>query len=1062
MKRSKHSISLLGLTLTLILVTLTGLSAAGQRGLASAARLFGVIHPNEILDNTILNQIDVLVPSGWYIQPDGAIGGAHAKGINPNDWGYQVVPLVTNVSPFGDITSLGDAGRNAQIAAALAAQVRDAGFEGALLDLDFAEGGSAGFTDIVAQVAAAFDEAGFPLGVVIHIDRFGDYDLAALNAADLIFLQGLRPSDEPDDILDAIDPRKAGLMIDTRSIDASDAGDIPVGYRQALAPFAGITAPESIPPGEPFTLEIADAPAFDASTASYTYPGPEGGEHTVYIAGAGSLAAMLEQAGAYGFAAALIDGLFHEDPTPGLVDVLAAYRAGAPVGEVPLPALYWYLAASPDFAAPLLAEPYTGAPLTARIDAPGAYYAAVGVQHGAGLLPLATATITVAEPPTATPDPRQLTAAALETARVATSAALTATADTWTDTPTPSLTPTPTLAPTETLLPTEPPTATATFTPLPTDTPPSTATPTGTPTPLPSPTLTPTPTVSFTPSPTILPATSERLPDPKPSLTPVPDALARIMGDQNLNLRAGPGTEYPVVGFVEPGDIVPVKGRTLAPDPNERPWLLIEVDGIPAWIASWLVELDTDINALGIVPAPSFEDLTLTPPFAAPLETSTPIVVEDAAAQPGAAAGLTRTPLPLPAGAVVAIVRTEGGRLNVRSGPSQYFDQIGYLGSGDAVEILARTESGPWYKINFQGAEEAWIAGWLTDVQGDIAGVPLIAQEDAPELPPDVVVPESAPVFSGGTASGGFELGGHVANFGAVGHMKTAGMTWAKVQVRYNLGDGPGNAAGPIGEAHGSGLKILLGIVGDPNQIAAAGLDSYIQQFAAYLGGVASLGPDAIEVWNEMNLDREWPTGQIDPAAYTRMLAAAYNAIKGANPGVMVISGAPSPTGAEGAFGTDRAWNDDRYYAGMAAAGAVNYMDCIGAHYNEGIVPPSWSSGDPRDNYPTRFLPGMIQRASAPFGGARPVCFTELGYLSPEGYGQLSSGFAWAQQVTVAQQAAWLAEAAVIASRSHVRLMIVWNVNFTNFGVDPMAGYAIVRPGGGCPACITLGQAMGQ
>ena len=35
----------------------------------------------------------------------------------------------------------------------------------------------------------------------------------------------------------------------------------------------------------------------------------------------------------------------------------------------------------------------------------------------------------------------------------------------------------------------------------------------------------------------------------------------------------------------------------------------------------------------------------------------------------------------------------------------------------------------------------------------------------------------------------------------------------------------------------------------------------------------------------------------------------------------------------------------------MASAGAGQYADCIGVHYNEGIVSPRQSSGDPRDSY---------------------------------------------------------------------------------------------------------------
>ena len=49
------------------------------------------------------------------------------------------------------------------------------------------------------------------------------------------------------------------------------------------------------------------------------------------------------------------------------------------------------------------------------------------------------------------------------------------------------------------------------------------------------------------------------------------------------------------------------------------------------------------------------------------------------------------------------------------------------------------------------------------------------------------------------------------------------------------------------------------------------------------IGIAAALGADAIEVWNEPNLDREWPTGQISGAGYVRLLQASHAAIKGAN-----------------------------------------------------------------------------------------------------------------------------------------------------------------------------------
>jgi LysM repeat protein len=309
------------------------------------------------------------------------------------------------------------------------------------------------------------------------------------------------------------------------------------------------------------------------------------------------------------------------------------------------------------------------------------------------------------------------------------------------------------------------------------------------------------------------------------------------------------------------------------------------------------------------------------------------------------------------------------------------------------------------------------------------------------------------------TPTGSFELGGHVDSFAYPDLMREAGMTWVKRQLPFNLGDDPSKAAGAINQAHSQGFRILLGVVGNPAELAAT--PDYMDQYAAFLAGVAALSPDAIEVWNEQNLDREWPRGQIDPTSYTQMLAKAYTAIKGANPSVMVISGAPAPTGAEGAFGTDRVWNDDRYVRGMAQAGAANYMDCIGVHYNEGIVGPDQTSGDPRDDYYTRYFYGMVNTYWNAFGGARPLCFTELGYVSPEGYSPLPAGFEWGQGNTVAEQAQWLARAAELAKASgKVRLMIIWNVDFTNYDADPQAGYAIVRPGGTCPACPALGAVM--
>jgi len=104
----------------------------------------------------------------------------------------------------------------------------------------------------------------------------------------------------------------------------------------------------------------------------------------------------------------------------------------------------------------------------------------------------------------------------------------------------------------------------------------------------------------------------------------------------------------------------------------------------------------------------------------------------------------------------------------------------------------------------------------------------------------------------------------------------------------------------------------------------------------------------------------------------------------------------------------------------------------------------------------------MVNTYYNAFGGARKLCFTEMGYLTPEGYGGLPGGFAWAKNTTVGQQAQWLAEAASLSANSgKVRLIIVFNVDFDYWGDDPQAGYAIIRPGNSCPACETLHGVLG-
>jgi hypothetical protein len=399
---------------------------------------------------------------------------------------------------------------------------------------------------------------------------------------------------------------------------------------------------------------------------------------------------------------------------------------------------------------------------------------------------------------------------------------------------------------------------------------------------------------------------------------------------------------------------------------------------------------------------------------------------------------------------------------NVRKGPGLAYGIVGGVQTGETVSLTGRNDDRSWYQIQMSDGADGWIFAQLLTLNSNLdAGSLAVIEVEPPVVassgdggggagaPPPVIAP------AGG---GSFELGGQTHTLANPTMMQMAGMNWVKFQHKWGPGDSADAVAGRIQQAHGNGFKVLLSIPGANAYPSSIDFSSYVE----FLRGVAALGPDAIEVWNEENIDFEWPAGQIDPASYVNnMLAPAYNAIKSANPSVMVIMGAPAPTGFDN--GTN-AWSDQRYMAGVAAAGGANYMDCIGVHHNAGATSPNSASGHPAGNnhYSWYFGPTLNMYYNA-FGGSRPVCFTELGYLSGQDFGGVPSRFSWASNTTVAQHAQWLAEAASLSANSgRVRMMIVFNVDFTHWGDDPQAGFAMLRPDGSCPSCGLLGQVMGR
>lgn len=112
-------------------------------------------------------------------------------------------------------------------------------------------------------------------------------------------------------------------------------------------------------------------------------------------------------------------------------------------------------------------------------------------------------------------------------------------------------------------------------------------------------------------------------PTPATDLRPTP--FAEVQSD-TLNVRLGPGTDYPIVGQLLVGNQVAVLGRNEAGD-----WLVVccVADGKPGWVAARLVRTEADVATLPVGLAPTLAP-TATPmpaPTLAPSATPTPETV---------------------------------------------------------------------------------------------------------------------------------------------------------------------------------------------------------------------------------------------------------------------------------------------------------------------------------------------------------------------------------------------------------------------------------------------------
>jgi hypothetical protein len=215
---------------------------------------------------------------------------------------------------------------------------------------------------------------------------------------------------------------------------------------------------------------------------------------------------------------------------------------------------------------------------------------------------------------------------------------------------------------------------------------------------------------------------------------------------------------------------------------------------------------------------------------------------------------------------------------------------------------------------------------------------------------------------------------------------------------------------------------------------------------------------DAIEIWNEPNLQREWQgTLPFNGAGYMRLFAPAYQAVRAYSPTIPIITAGLAPTG-----NSPFSVNDRDFLQQMYSAGLGQYQDVyIGVHPYGWANPPDSRCCGTRgwdDDPHFFFLDNMdAYRDVMNRGGHQAVqmWITEIGYASWDGF-PLDPPDPWMGFTNRWQQGGYTIRMLEIAQqRGDTGVTFLWNLNFAVLsglitGRDERAAYSLIVPGSSC------------
>lgn len=317
-----------------------------------------------------------------------------------------------------------------------------------------------------------------------------------------------------------------------------------------------------------------------------------------------------------------------------------------------------------------------------------------------------------------------------------------------------------------------------------------------------------------------------------------------------------------------------------------------------------------------------------------------------------------------------------------------------------------------------------------------------------------------------------------------LGLLRAAGFTWQKTLFRWEeiepqRGQFNWTESDRVVRASAAaGVKIIARLDFQPDWARADGAhngppDNY-DDFGRFVSALANryrtgsdIGPlQAIEVWNEPNLNREWgmqPINQQQAGDYVRLLQVAYEAAKAAEPSLIVVSAGLSPTG----WSDDTARPDDLYLQWMYDAGAKAYFDVLGAHGpgfkappdispEEASMSPVWGG---HRSFTFRRVEDLRKIMVSNGDAAKQIWLLEFGWTTDE----VNPAYAW-HRVTPDQQAEYLLAAYKWAHDNWspwIGVMTLWTLPDPSWGPEREEyWWAVANPDGSDrPALTRLRQA---